>query len=441
MMLLTIRKPFGPIKRAMLGAVCIIAATMTVSAQTFTANYDESKIPAYTLPDALVMANGKPVTDAKTWEKKRRPEILELFRTEVYGHEPRRWPKPIFQVTSTDKHALGGKATRKEVAVYFTGKKDGPKMDILIYLPNDARGRVPAFLGMNFNGNHSVHSDPGITLPKYWDRPNRTNTARQLVAPESSRASEASRWAVEKILSRGYALATIYYGDVEPDYAEGWQHGVRAALSRKGAKTEFAADDWGAISAWAWALSRALDYLEIDRDIDARRVAVIGHSRLGKTALWAGAQDERFAMVISNDSGCGGAALSKRIYGETVGRINTSFPHWFCRNFKKYNENESALPLDQHMLLALVAPRPLYVASAEEDKWADPLGEFLGAKNAEPVYRLFGKTGLGVDVMPAVNHPVGDTIGYHIRTGKHDVTDYDWEQYLNFADRHFGRKR
>lgn len=405
--------------------------------EAFKPNYDEAKVPQYTLPDPLVLANGGKVADAKTWQSRRRPEILELFRQHVYGRSPGRPANMTFQVTSIERNALGGLATRKEVSVFFTGKKDGPKLDILIYQPNAAKKPAPAFLGLNFGGNHAVHSDLGITLSRQWMRESAGVTNNR--ATEASRGKEASRWQVEKVLKRGYAIATVYYGDIEPDFAEGWKLGVRAALSPKGADTVFAADDWGAIGAWAWGLSRTLDYLETDKEIDAKRVAVIGHSRLGKTALWAGAEDERFAIVISNDSGCGGAALSRRQFGETVERINTVFPHWFCGNFKKYDLKESDLPVDQHELIALVTPRPVYVASAEEDRWADPRGEFLSAKHAEPVYRLFDKKGLGVDDMPPVNKPIGDVIGYHIRTGKHDVTEYDWDQYLNFADRHFGR--
>jgi len=427
-----------------------------VQAQPNAANYDESKVPEYVLPDPLVSPDGKKVTAAE-WKSARRAEVLKLFQTHVYGRSPARPREMSFEITSVEKNALGGKATRKEVSVFFTGQRTGPQMSILIYQPNSAPNPVPAFLGLNFNGNHAVHTDPGIALSTRWMRSSKEGGIANNRATEASRGSEASRWAVEKILAHGYALATIYYGDIEPDHAEGWKTGVRAVFrpegrlegERDGVKGKSVggsqkpahggpespdSDEWGAIGAWAWGLSRALDYLETDKDIDAKRVAVMGHSRLGKTSLWAGAQDERFAIVISNDSGEGGAALARRRFGETTERINTSFPHWFCRNFKKYNGREDDLPVDQHMLIALMAPRPVYVASAQEDLWADPRGEFLSAKGAEPVYRLLGKEGLGVDEMPGMNQPVGKTIGYHIRTGKHDVTDYDWEQYLNFAD-------
>jgi hypothetical protein len=256
-------------------------------------------------------------------------------------------------------------------------------------------------------------------------------------ATESSRGFEASRWPLELIIEKGFGVATFYYGDVEADHPDGWKNGIRAALSPGGESSEFADDDWGAISAWSWGLSRALDYLVTNPAVDSERVALIGHSRLGKAALWAGALDERFALVISNNSGAGGISLARRDFGESIHSINENFPHWFCGNYKRFNDSPETLPVDMHQLAALIAPRPLYIASAQEDAWADPKGEFLAGKNAEPVYALFGKPGLGVAQWPPVNQPVGEFIGYHIRSGKHDVTTYDWQQFLRFASLHF----
>jgi len=399
--------------------------------------YDEAQVPAYTLPDPLVMQDGTKVVDAETWKNKRRVEILRLFEEHVYGRGPKAVERIAFEVTSLDANALGGKATRKEISVFLTGQRDGPKMDLLLYLPNAAHKPVPAFLGLNFYGNHGVHADPGIALSKQWMRPTREMGVVENRATEASRACQAQRWQVEMILDRGYALATVYYGDIEPDFPDGWKLGLRAALSRQGKEAVFQPDDWGAIGAWARGLSRAMDYLEQEPAVDAKRVAVMGHSRLGKTALWAGAQDERFAIVISNNSGEGGASLVRRRFGEAIHHSVSMVPYWYCTRYRQYAWHEADLPVDAHMLIALIAPRPVYVASATKDLWADPRGEFLAAKHAEPVYRLLGRAGLGVEDMPPPDHPVGDFIGYHVRSGEHNVTAYDWEQYLAFADRHF----
>lgn len=397
-------------------------------------NYDEDKIPPYTLSDPLVLNNGNPVKSVKDWEKKRRPEIVKFFETQMYGKAPEA-PKDLhFKVVSEDKQALGGKAVRKEVNIYFS-ENDDNYMTVLMYLPNQNEKPVPLFVGLNFYGNYTINADPGIAItPKWVSNESGTTDNR---AEESLRGSDASAWPVELILQNGYGLATVYCGDIAPDYDNGFQKGVFPLYNVNG-QSKPKPDEWQNIAAWAWGLSRAMDYFQKDKQVDAKKVIVIGHSRLGKAALWAGAKDKRFAMVISNESGCGGAALSKRRIGETVKLINTQFPYWFCDNFKQYNNNEDALPFDQHELIALVAPRPVYIGSAEGDRWADPKGEFLSGLYASPVYKLFGLTGMPVSEMPAVDHPVlSGQIGYHIRTGNHALTSYDWEQYILFANKFF----
>ncbi len=415
------------------------ATAAALAAQPAGFNYDEAKVPPYTLPDPLVLNNGTRVRNAAAWRTQRRPELLELFAREVFGCTPSGKPAAMhWETTAVDRAALGGKAVRKEITVWFTAGKAGPKMHLLIYQPAGAAGAHapwPAFLGLNYFGNQCVNADPGIALSTAWMRSSPEFKIVDNRATEGTRGAHASRWDVENVVARGYATASIYYGDLCEDRNEGLTSDV-AALFKTGAVNDRAPDAWGAIGIWAWGLSRALDVLSADSEIDARRVAVHGHSRLGKAALWAGAQDERFAYVISNNSGAGGAALNKRIFGETVERINTSFPFWFAKAFRAYNAREAALPVDAHQLIALMAPRPVHVASAEDDTWADPRGEFLAAKHAEPVYALFGKKGLGVADWPGINQPAfGDGLAYHIRPGPHDIKPQDWGYYCDNADK------
>jgi hypothetical protein len=433
--------------RWLLGIFMTLSNALTYAQQKDEFNRDETAVLPYVLPDPLIASDGARVESADAWRQKRRPELYALFAEHVYGRTPT-IPNDLkidYTVATSDSEAFNGRAIRKEIKMSFTRGERNLVATILLYVPKRDRP-VPAFLGYNFNGNHAVHNDPGITLNTNWMRDNAKAGVVDHRATEASRGTEASRWQVEMILDQGFALATIYYGDIDPDYGENdkkyqdsWQNGLHPLFYSPGQEKP-SPNEWGSIGAWSWGLSRALDYLEKDAAIDAKHVAVIGHSRLGKTSLWAGVQDERFALVISNNSGCGGAALSKRNFGETVARINSSFPHWFSDSFTKYNNKEAELPIDQHELIALIAPRPVYVASAVEDTWADPRGEFLAAYHADPVYRLLGVPGIGIDsdTMPGVNKPVTlGNIGYHIRSGIHDVTAYDWEQYLSFAKRHF----
>jgi len=416
--------------------VFLIGSFMQTPAQEIVINQDESKVPPYTLPDPLKTADGKRITSSLQWVQHQRPGMLKLFADNVYGRMPGKPKHMHFKVLSVDSFALGGAAIRKQVTIFFVNGSSAPSMDLLLYLPKSAKKMVPVFVGLNFYGNQTVNADTGIMLSTRWVMNDEQLGLSNNRATDASRGKDASKWAVEEIIHRGYGLATAYYGDLEPDNPDGWKTGVRSTMKKELGIEE---NEWAAIGAWAWGLSRIMDYLETDAAVDAKKIVLTGHSRLGKACLWAAANDERFAIVVSNDSGEGGAALSKRWFGETIERINTSFPHWFVAAYKQYNKHPELLPVDQHILLALIAPRPLYVASAADDWWADPKGEFLSAKNAEPVYALFGRRGLGVDKMPPPDHPVGETIKYHIRTGKHDFTLYDWQQYLDFADKQFGR--
>ena len=375
------------------------------------------------------------------WETIQRPYILSQFELEVYGKIPSGNIPVEFKVSSRDKIEIDGiSAIREQVKLIFynTSRTDSQSVDLLIYLPEMAEKPVPVFIGLNFNGNHTITADTGVFVTTSWVRNNEQLGITQNRTNANLRGVSASRWALDMIISNGFGLATMYCGDIDPDYDDGFKNGIHRLYYTREDSAHGPAD-WGTIAAWAYGLSNALDYLQTLPEVDKDKVIVIGHSRLGKTALWAGAVDERFAITISNNSGCGGAALSRRREGETVKRINDRYSYWFCNNFKKYSDNEDALPVDQHMLIALMASRPVYVASAEEDRWADPEGEFLAAYYAGDAYSLYNKKILPANMPPVDSSLIDGHIGYHIRTGKHDVTRYDWEQYIRFAKGHFNK--
>ncbi len=404
------------------------------NAQQFVANYDEAKVPVFTLPDVLVFNNGTLVKTKKDWDR-RRNEIYTIFEKEVFGVVPEWKGNVKSTIVSQKADAFGGIAKRKEVRLDFMNGDRKVSVMVLIYLPQNSKN-APVFLSYNFDGNHTTTLEPDVLMPDSWVANNKTFGIEDNRANEKGRGAAVSRWPIIEIVSRGFGVATVYYGDIDPDFDDGFKNGIQKLFDSKRDSTS-----WGSIAAWSWGLSRVMDYIETDKDMNAERVIMMGHSRLGKTSLWAGASDERFAMVVSNNSGCGGAALSRRKFGETVGRINTAFPHWFCDNYKKYNLKEELMPVDQHELLALIAPRPVYVASAAEDLWADPKGEFLSCVFASPVYELLGMKGLPSNVMPALSSPLAGTIAYHIRPGKHDVTPYDWQCYMDFAADYFKLKK
>jgi hypothetical protein len=402
------------------------------------ANDDELAVRSFSLPDVLAGPDGQPAASADDWRTKSRPHQLRLLETSVYG---RRLPAVAVRVVGDVDRAPvaladGTEAIRLQARLQVGDGPQAPTTDVLVYLPRAERP-VPVFLHLNPRGNQAEHSDPGIRLCEAWLPDDVKNGIVAHRATEASRATLSRRWPIEKLLARGYGAATACSGDVFPDRADGRAASALVSLGRP-VDGDLPPDEPGAIATWAWQLSRVLDWLVTVREVDAARVIVVGHSRNGKAAVWAAAGDERFAMVVSNESGCGGASLERRNYGESVEAITRRFPHWFCPAFRTYADRETDLPVDAHVTLAMAAPRPLYVASAIEDRWADPRGEFLAAVAAGPVWRLFGLEGLGTTEWPPVDTPVGKTIGYHVRSGKHDLLEYDWLRFADFADRTLG---
>lgn len=371
-------------------------------------NYLEEKIPLYTLPDVLMTSNGKKITTLKFWNEVRRPEILELFRENVYGRVPSTFYMQDFKIMNVDREALNGNATLKQVTITLTAENRSLVVNFALFTPNKFSKPVPVFLLINMV-KHSFKKD----------------------VDDLSRQVKSEFWPVEEVITRGYGIAVFNTEEIDPDHHDYFRNGIHGILDRGKRDT----GSWGSIAAWAWGASRCMDYLLTDKDVNPERVAVVGHSVGGKTALWAGAEDQRFALVISNQSGCGGAAVFRRRYGETITRINRVFPHWFCTNFLDYSGNENALPIDMHMLIALIAPRAVYVSSADEDLWADPRGEYLSLYHAVPVYQLFATEKELPEEMPSLNKQVASgKMAYHIVEGPHDMTLKDWFRYMDFAD-------
>lgn len=365
-------------------------------------NYQEAQVPAYSLPNLLTFPNGQKVTGKREWTKNRRPELLELFTTQVYGRVPGTPYTKIIKVVKTDPNAMNGAATLKLIDITITAQSKSLTIRLGLFTPNKAAKPVPAFLLI-------CNRDPKNI--------------------DFTRAIKSEFWPAEEIIARGYAIAAFDNADVDPDKDDGFKNGIHGLLD-----TNRTTESWGTLAAWAWGASRCLDYLVTDKAIAPNKIAVVGHSRGAKTALWAGATDQRFSMVVCNEAGCGGSSLSRRRFGETIYQINKIFPHWFCTNYKKYSGNEDALPVDQHMLLALIAPRALYIASAEMDLWGDPYGQYLALFHAVPAYNLFeSKSALKIEI-PAVDHPViSGNVAYHVREGKHDLLLKDWNFFMDFA--------
>jgi hypothetical protein len=365
-------------------------------------NYDESKVKPYMLPDPLVMSNGTPVRDANAW-RKRRAEILRLYETDIYGRIPAKTPAVKWQVTLAESPAGEGGAIKKRVTGTIGDAADAPRVNLTLNTPANAKGPVPLILLVSFGGQSGVPQDPPVAAD---------------------------------ILARGWGYATVLYTEIQPDRNNTFNQGVIGVTL--GGQGERAADEWGAIGAWAWGVSRILDYLETEKLVNAKQVAVFGHSRLGKTALWASALDERVAAVYASCSGEMGAALARRDWGETVDDMAQNFPYWFAGNFQKFAGRWNDMPVDAHMLIALSAPRPVFVTGGTADQWADPVGMFKAQVAAGPVYRLLGKKDLGVSELPPLDTPLtnGD-LGWHYHTGGHSATPADWKAFLEFLGKYF----
>lgn len=398
------------------------------------------------LPDPLIMLDGRPVTTREQWFNERRPELIALFQHYMYGTLPPA-PKTVRgKLERIDHNALDGKATLKEITVVY-GPSELPVIHLMLILPNQRQGPMPVVLGMNYFGNQTLIRDPAVRLPTNW-MPARGVGVINNRATETSRGTWVDIWPIEYLIARGYALATFYNGDIDPDTAS--ERGIQTFFQKLNPQL-----DCGTIAAWAWGLQRAVDYLVTDGDVDKRRIVVTGHSRLGKAALLAAAFDERIALAIPHQAGTGGSAPSRTNIKpevpfqtdpsrypikspETVKQINDEFPYWFNAHFKEFNNQPDKLPFDQHSLVALCAPRPVLFTNGRNDTWINPAGQFEVLRAAAPVYRLLGAGDFTATEIPPNGKLIDSVLGYFLRPGAHSLTLEDWKAFLDFADKHFG---
>lgn len=417
--------------RSLIGSLVLLLAAVAWGADFPSVD----KLPAHPgLPDPLVMFNGDKVTTAEQWTRQRRPELQALFQHYMYGYLPAAPEKITSTVDVEDAKYFGGKATKKQVSIKY--HPQAPAINLLLIVPNQRTQPAGVFVGINFCGNHTVVKDPAIPLPTTWIYKSCPGCEKEK-ATDAGRGGQSEVWNVEQTIDRGYAFASFYNGDLDPDFPD-FTNGVHPHYLKPG-QTAPNSDDWGAIAAWAWGAHRVVDYLYTNPDIDKQRIALVGHSRLGKATLLAGAMDERIKLMIPLQAGCGGTAPSRGKIGESVKQINDRFPHWFDDDFTKFNEHPDRLPFDQNCLVALCAPRPVLFANAVEDTWANPDGQFEVLKAAAPVYRFLKAGDLGADRPPEIGKLVDSQLGYFIRAGKHSMTKEDWLVFLAFADKHFGK--
>lgn len=388
----------------------LLIQAITIAQPPREANYDEAKVARYTLPDVMKTSNNLVVKNKAQWEKQRRPEILKLFEDNVYGQMPRLYDSLRYTTTHQNDEAMNGKARLKQVRITVFRNNDSVGIDLVLFIPKATVSPVGAFLLINNRGKENT--DP-------------------------SRQTKSDFWPAEMVIDSGYAIAAFHVSDLAPDNKDSFMLGV-LRLYPEQLKM---ANGMRAIGAWAWGASRVMDYFEKENDIDENKVTIVGHSRGGKASLWTSAQDQRFAICVSNCSGNTGAALSRRKFGETVAMINNAFPHWFTPNYQKFNNKENTLPTDQHMLISLTAPRPLYATNASQDLWADPTGTFLSLKFAEQVYGIYGMRSALPESPPEINEPIiTPPLAYHNREGIHDLTTFDWKNFVAFANMHFNNK-